>query len=126
MRKTSLALVGLAAATLASAGFAAASRAQPMDAPTVAGTSQGNWTLKQREDWLNNRLDKAQDDGSIDHHEFDRVHHKLQDIRDDEDQLRDHHDGQLTDNETAELEARLDSVAAEIHWLHENSFQKPW
>jgi hypothetical protein len=119
-------LVGLAAATVASAGFAAASRAQPMDAPAAAETSQGDWTLKQREDWLDNRLDKAQDDGAVDHHEFDRVHHKLQDIRDEEDHFRDRHDGQLTDNETSELEARLDSVADEIHWLHENSFQKPW
>ena len=40
--------------------------------------------------------------------------------------MRDHHDGQLTDNQTADLESRLNDVASKIHWLHENSFQRPW
>jgi hypothetical protein len=71
-------------------------------------------------------LAKARDDGSIEDHEFDRVRHELSRIRDDEDRLRDAHDGQSTDNETTDLEARLDGVAAQIHWMHEQSFQKPW
>lgn len=33
---------------------------------------------------------------------------------------------QLTDNETTDLEARLDGVADHIQWLHENVFQRPW
>jgi hypothetical protein len=86
----------------------------------------GNWTLAQREDWLASRLDKAREDGSIDHHEFDRVKHELHGIHEDEEKMRDHHDGQLTDNETADLESRLDAVAAQIHWLHEHSFTRPW
>jgi hypothetical protein len=40
--------------------------------------------------------------------------------------MRDSHDGQLTDNETTLLEARLDDVAAKIHWAHEQAFQRPW
>jgi len=86
----------------------------------------GDWTLKQREDWLFNRLDKAHDDGSINSAEFDRVHHEMDRIRDDENRQRDEHDGQLTDNETVLLEARLDSVASQIHWLHEDAFRRPW
>ena len=86
----------------------------------------GDWTLKQREEWLYNRLDRARDDGSINSAEFDRVHHVMDRIRDDENRQRDDHDGQLTDNETTLLEARLDSVASQIHWLHEDAFRRPW
>ena len=46
-------------------------------------------------------------------------------IRAEEDRMRDAHDGQLTDNETSSLEARLDSVSSQIHWLPESGFQKP-
>ncbi len=101
-----------------------AAQAQAVDASAVAG--HGDWTLKQREDWLSNRLDKARDDGSVDNHEYGRVRHDLSGIHDDEDQLRSRHEGQLTDAETAALEVRLDGVAGQIHWLHENSFQRPW
>ena len=100
-------------------------QAQAVDATAVV-SEHGDWTLKQREDWLSSRLDKARDDGSLDHREFERVRHDLARIRDDEEHLRDRHDGQLTDNETTTLEARLDGVADQIHWLHENSFRHPW
>lgn len=120
----------LAAAAALALVFAAPSisMAQAVDAGAgVAVVSpHGNWTLRQREEWLNNRLEKARDDGSLDTHEYDRVRANLHDIRQDEDSFRDSHDGQLTDNENNQLESRLDTVAAQIHWLHENSFQRPW
>jgi len=97
----------------------------PVDASVVVA-DHGDWTLKDREHWLFSRLDKARDDGSIDGHEYDRVKHEMDNIRADEDRMRDSHDGQLTDNQSAELEARLDSVATQIHWLHESAFQRPW
>jgi len=97
----------------------------PDDANAVVA-DHGNWTLKDREHWLFSRLDKARDDGSVDGHEYDRVKHEMDNIRADEDRMRDNHDGQLTDNESVALEARLDGVADQIHWLHESSFQKPW
>ena len=98
-----------------------------MPAQAAAPAVRGNFTLKQREEWLSHRIDKAKDDGSIDGREADRVRHELDRIKHDEDHYRGHHDGdQLTDNETAELEARLDQLADKIHWLHDNGFQRPW
>ena len=47
-------------------------------------------------------------------------------LRRTEDEMRDHQHGQLTDNQTADLEARLDDMAAQIHWAHEEAFVKPW
>ena len=125
MKPYNLSLLGAAASALIALAASPAVHAQAVDAAAVVG-DHGNWTLKQREAWLDNRLDKARDDSSIDRREFERVHHELSGIREDEDRLRDHHDGQLTDNETTDLEARLDGVANQIHWLHENSFQRPW
>ena len=116
-------LAGGAAALFALAPLSAV-QAQD-EAPAVAA-DHGNWTLKEREDWLHDRLDKARDDGSVDHHEYDRVKNDLKRIHETEEAMRDHHDGQLTDNQTADLEARLDDVASKIHWLHENSFVRPW
>ncbi len=125
MKTFNLPLSGLAACAVLGLACPPAVHAQDVDASAVVA-DHGNWTLKQRENWLGDRMDKARDDGSLDHHEFERVRHELSRIRDEEDSLRDRHDGQLTDNETADLEARLDGVADQIHWLHENSFRRPW
>jgi hypothetical protein len=111
------ALVGLAPATVINAQTYASASASP---------THGDWTLKDREDWLRERIDRSRDDGSLAHSEYDRVHRQLSDIRHDEDQMRDHHDGQLTDNETARLEARLDDVASTIHFLRAENLERPW
>jgi hypothetical protein len=115
---------GAAVALFALTPLAGASAQPPMMTPAVSG--HGDWTLGHREEWLHSRLDKARDDGSIDTHEYDRVQHELSDIHRDQQSMRDMHDGQLTDNENAQLEARLDSVAAQIRWTHEHEFQRPW
>jgi hypothetical protein len=131
MKPLVLSLAGAAAAAaLMASAMPLATHAQsyvgaPVDANAVVA-DHGDWTLKDREHWLFSRLDKAHDDGSIDGHEYDRVRREMDTIRADEDRMRDNHDGQLTDNESAALEARLDSVAGQIHWLHESAFQKPW
>jgi hypothetical protein len=126
VRIFSISLLSAAATGLIALSSPMAANAQGVDASAVVGGGHGDWTLKQREDWLVSRLDKARGDGSVDNHEYERVRHDLAGIRDDEDQLRGRHEGQLTDVETASLEARLDGVAGQIHWLHENSFQRPW
>jgi phosphoglycerate-specific signal transduction histidine kinase len=130
MKTLNLPLVGGAMALLICAAPFAAAHAQPADRAgadaSALVTEHGDWTLKQRENWLYSRLDKARDDGAIDGQEQRRVRGDLSSIRDDERRMREHHDGQLTDNETAELEARLDGVASQIHWLHEDAFKRPW
>lgn len=124
-----LAICGAAAALACMApavpAFAQAISGSAVDSDAVVG-DHGDWTLKEREDWLRDRLQMARNDGSIDDAEFDRVHHELDRIHDSESDMRGQQDGQLTDNETASLEARLDGVADQIHWLHEDQFRKPW
>jgi hypothetical protein len=125
MKSFSLPLLAAAASAVLALGSATVVHAQGVDASAVVG-DHGNFTLQQREHWLDNRLSTARDDGSIDGHEFDRVRHELSSIREEEDRLRGSHDGQLTDNENTDLEARLDVVANQIHWLRENSVTRPW
>jgi hypothetical protein len=118
--------VVLALAGPVSQASAQAVSGDSVDTVAVVG-NHGNWTLNEREKWLQDRLQTARDDGSINGDEFDRVHHEIDRIRDDENHMRGDHDGsQLTDNETATLETRLDGVADQIHWLHEDQFRRPW
>jgi len=131
--KTPLILAaGLAAGlALASAAQAQSYDRRDRDRDTVypAGRSdvdRGGWTLKRREEWLNDRINKAHDEHDLDGREADRAHHDLDRLRDDENHMRDRHDGQLTDNETFSLEARLDDLADQIHSAHEDAFRRPW
>ncbi len=128
MTMRTLTLTAAAAALLCAAPL---TMAQAQVTGTAVDTNatvgaHGDWTLKQREDWLSTRLNNANDDGSLDHHEYERVKQELRDIHAQEDALRDNHDGQLTDNETADLESRLDHVSDQIHWLRDENIQRPW
>lgn len=116
-------LAGGAAALLA---LAPAAAVLAQDEAPAAAPHSGNWTLREREDWLHSRIEKARDDSSLSRSEYDRIQDDLKGIRTEEDALRDHQKGQLTDNQTADLEAKLDDMAGTIHWLHENAFQRPW
>lgn len=122
MNLLKLTLFASAAALFA---FAPITSTSAQDEPAVA-TRHGSWTLKEREDWLRHKIDASRDNGALDRGEHDRVRHQLDDIHHDEDAMRHKQDGQLTDNQTSRLEARLDEVAARIHWANENSFERPW
>jgi hypothetical protein len=129
--KTPLILVaGLAAGlTLASAARAqyAETRERTTVYPATAGeTSRGDWTLKRREDWLNDKINQAHDEHALGNHEADNAHHELDRLRDDENHMRGRHDGQLTDNETVSLEARLDGLTDQVVRLHNDSWRRPW
>jgi hypothetical protein len=102
------------------------SHAQAQDTPTAVVVSHGDWTLRQREDWLHDRLEKSRADGSLDRSEYERARDELSDLRHEEDRMRDEGQGQLTDNQTAALEGRLDAMAARIHWANMNAYTRPW
>ncbi len=128
MKILTLSLMAYGAAVALSLSPINSARAQDAvpDATAGASVTHGDWTLKQREDWLSDRLDKSRADGSLDHAEFDHARQELNDLRHEEDHMRDHAHGQLTDNETADLEARLDAMAAKIHWANMATYTRPW
>ena len=116
----------VAAMTLSLSPWSHANAQTDPEAAPAVSASHGDWTLRQREDWLSDRLEKSRDDGSLDHHEYEPASMALSDLRHEETRMRDQAQGQLTDNQTADLEARLDDMAAKIHWAHVNSFTRPW
>lgn len=128
--KTALTLAaGLAAGlTMISTANAqpAASQERITVYPATAGSDRGDWTLKRREDWLNDKINQAHDEHAIDNHQNDRAHDALNHLRDDENRMRGRHDGQLTDNETVTLEARLDSLADEVLQARNAAWRRPW
>ncbi len=134
MKAPMILAAGLAAGfALTTAALPSRGRAQPprYDRETtypagVAGADRSDWTLKRREDWLNDRINKAHDEHALADREADRAHHELDRLRDDENRMRGRQDGQLTDNETVELEARLDSLSDRIVTLHNDAWRRPW
>jgi hypothetical protein len=92
----------------------------------AASPTHGDWTLRERETWASDRIDRSRDDGALDRGEYDRARRSLGDLRHEEDRMRDHQHGQLTDNETAGIESRLDGMADQIHRAHQEAFVKPW
>jgi hypothetical protein len=126
MKTLALALAASAAMTAFSLAPLGAAQAQA-DPPTpAAAATHGDWTLRQREVWLNDRLDKSRADGTLDHVQFDSAKQDMADLRHEEDGMRDAAHGQLTDNQTADLETRLDSMAAKIHWANMKTYARPW
>jgi hypothetical protein len=122
---------GLALACAVPTSTVRAQSFDPRDRETVypAGRPEvqtDGWTLKRREEWLDDRINKAHDEHALNDREADRARHELDGVRDEEHRLRDHHDGQLTDNETIDLEARLDDLADTIVRAHNESWRRPW
>ena len=125
MKILTLSLLAFGTAMALSLSPAGHADAQTEQAPAVSAT-HGDWTLRQREDGLHDRLEKSRDNGSLDRVEFDRAHDSLEGLRHEEDRMRDAQHGQLTDNETTDLEGRLDAMAAKIHWANADAFRRPW
>jgi hypothetical protein len=130
--KTPLILAaGLAAGLALASAAQAQSSERREDRNTVYPALRGDpdrsgWTLKRREEWLNDKINQAHDEHALDGREADRAHHELDRLRDDENRMRGHHDGQLTDNETFSLEARLDSLADQVVREHNGAWRRPW
>ena len=89
--------------------------------------AQDTWDLNHREQWLQERVDRGLMDRTLDkreadlaRHEIDRIHHEQIDLAAD-------NGGELKLMDRDRLEAQLDQVADQIHWLtQEASIKVPW
>jgi len=84
------------------------------------------WDLNRRLDWLQQRIDRGRDDGSLDRREARRVQRELVDIRRQEDMLRDRGGGRLAERDRDMLQARLDRLSDQIRWARNNDERRPW
>lgn len=127
MKKTCLTV--LAATTLACA-CAAPALAQPYGPGPGGyqhnGYQAGAWTIDRRLDWLQERIRRGREDGSLDWREFRRVDRKLDHIRRDYRREVYRDGGRLGDRDRAEFAARLDRLSDQIRWLRHNDERRPW
>jgi len=118
---------GALSLVLSTFGTASAQSDMPVDMPSaVAAPAHGDWTLRQREDWLNGQLEKARDDRSLTKADFNSARLEMIDLGREESRMRHDAHGELTDNQTAELDTRVDTVAAKIRWANMSEHTRPW
>ena len=85
-----------------------------------------SYSLDQRMSWLQDRINRGKQDGSLDWREARRLQHGLDRIHHDVWRARRQMGGQLNDYDRQHLEARLDDLTNQIHWLRHNDERRPW
>jgi len=86
----------------------------------------GAMDIDQRIDWMQRRIDHGQMDGALDPREAKRCQDELNSIRSEEKRDRFRHWGKLRDGDRQHIEARLDQLAATIHWMRDDGQRRPW
>ena len=86
----------------------------------------GRWDIERREQWLDARIERGREDGSLDKKEAHKVHDKVRDIRELEGRMLKRDGGYLNDADRRVLEDKLDDVSHQIHWMRENNERAPW
>jgi len=84
------------------------------------------WDLGRRIDWLQRRIDRGRQDGSLDRREAYRVQGSLNDIRGDMRRMQRRNGGMLDPRQRDVLNDRLDRLNDQIHWLRQNDERRPW
>ena len=129
MNKT---LSSLLIASLGAAALAAPVMAQPYGQPgygpppAYGRGEDGGGEIGRRMHWIEQRILRGRNDGSLDRREFDRVQRTLDSIRHEEQGFRANHGGRLDPSVRADLEARLDQLNDQIHWMRAHEDRRPW
>ena len=94
--------------------------------PLAIAHAQSEWSIGQRESWLDSRIDRARDDGAIDGRQARQLHDAVRNIRTDEDRMRDDSYGDLSGYDRDNLSSRIDGVANRLDNLSDHEFAAPW
>lgn len=86
----------------------------------------GQWSLDQREDWVQQSINRGRADGSLDRREYRRAQSTLNDIRSTQAYMVRRGHGRLSDADRFQLEQRIDRLRASLHWMRGNGETAPW
>jgi hypothetical protein len=123
MTKPRLFVLAVVAASALS-GFAAAQPYGPPRPPGAYGPAA--WDIDQRIHWIQDRIVRGRDDGSLDGREFVRVQHELDSIKNEDRDDRYRNGGRLDEPTRHSLEERLNRLNDQIHWIHVRNEARPW
>lgn len=84
------------------------------------------WDIDRREHWLDERVERGLEDGSLSRKEAHKVHDKIRDVRQLEERMRHRDGGRLYEDDRIVLEHKLDEISDRIHWDRENHEMAPW
>lgn len=84
------------------------------------------WDLQRRLDWMQERITRGRDDGSLSWREARRAQARLDDIRQDMRRMRYRSGGWLRPEDRDALQARLDRLNDQIRWMRHNDEARPW
>ena len=76
----------------------------------------------ERIQFLQERVDRGVADGSLNRREADRVRRELDGVRNWVRRMHWHDDGRLTIDQRGRVQARLDQISQQIHWLRHNGW----
>lgn len=84
------------------------------------GAPQGSW---ERIQFLQQRIDRARRDGSLDRREAKRANQELRHIKMDAEQMRRRHRGGMRSSDYANIQVRLDNLSRNLRWMrHDQSW----
>ena len=99
----------------------------PERGPAPGYGQQAQWSLDQREDWLQQRIDAGRADGSLTRREASRIQKGLNDVRNEQRRLMYRGHGRLRDSDREFLEQRLDHLRESVRWARQNDeHEAPW
>jgi hypothetical protein len=85
------------------------------------------WNIDRRIDWMQKRINRGRDDGSLDRREAWRAQGQLDLIRSDAARMRAHNGGNwLRGDQRDRLNNRLNRLNDQLHWLRRNDERRPW
>ena len=84
------------------------------------------WDLGRRLDWMQRRIDRGRQDGSLDRREAYRVQSSLDEISRDMRRMERRNGGRLDGRQRDMLDDRLNRLNDQIHWLRQNDERRPW
>jgi hypothetical protein len=90
--------------------------------PPPAYDREGFWReapqgIHERIDWMQARIDRNRDSGSMDRRQVGYAEHELADIRRMDDTLRARDGGRLSEADRAYMQTRLDQLGANLRWM---------
>ena len=126
MKRTLLAAILVSALAAVAAPVLAQPYGPDRDHREFRPGEPGGWDINRRLDWVEQRISRGRDDGSLDRRDAERAWRDLQSIRSQEREMMQRGHGRLDDRDRYVLLDRLDRLNDSLRWMRRNDERRPW